>query len=422
MTYTTLGAMVGLIVAIILIVKNFPPAYSLILGSLIGGLVGGGSLMQTITTIVEGASGMMSSVLRILTAGILAGVLIKSGAAESISKTIIQRLGRKRALIALAIATLCLTAVGVFIDIAVITVAPIGLVLADELEIPRPILLLAMIGGGKAGNIMSPNPNTIALSEAYKVNLFSLMSANIIPAIVALVVTILLVKMLQAKGTFVYEKQAGLVANDDSITELPSFAKAISGPVIVIVLLMLRPLMGITIDPLIALPLGAILGLIIMGHAKKLNDFASFGLNKMIPVAVLLIGTGTIAGIIKNSYLQQDIINLINLMGIPSTLLAPLSGILMSGATASTTAGSTVASQSFGSAILKMGMTPMAAAMTTHTGATVLDHLPHGSFFHATAGSVQLDITNRMKLIPFESLIGLAATLASIFVAQLFFG
>lgn len=32
-----------------------------------------------------------------------------------------------------------------------------------------------MIGGGKAGNIISPNPNTIAVSEAFQVDLTSLM-------------------------------------------------------------------------------------------------------------------------------------------------------------------------------------------------------------------------------------------------------
>ena len=43
MTYqfTTLGAMIGLAIAIFLIIKKVQPAYSLILGALIGGLVGG---------------------------------------------------------------------------------------------------------------------------------------------------------------------------------------------------------------------------------------------------------------------------------------------------------------------------------------------------------------------------------------------
>ena len=56
-----------------------------------------------------------------------------------------------------------------------------------------------MIGGGKAGNIISPNPNTIAVSEAFKVDLTSLMMKNFIPAICAVVVTILLSTMLSKK-------------------------------------------------------------------------------------------------------------------------------------------------------------------------------------------------------------------------------
>jgi GntP family gluconate:H+ symporter len=48
-----------------------------------------------------------------------------------------------------------------------------------------------------------------------------------------------------------------------------------------------------------------------------------------------------------------------------------------------------------------------------HAGATVIDSLPHGSFFHATGGSVNMTISDRMKLIPYEAAIGLTATVVS---------
>ncbi len=121
--FTTLGALVGLAIAIALIVKRFSPAYSLILGALIGGIIGGGSLTGTVNTMVSGAGSMMSSILRILTSGALAGALIKTGSAEKIAQTIVDKLGQKRAVIAISIATMIICAVGVFIDISVITVA-----------------------------------------------------------------------------------------------------------------------------------------------------------------------------------------------------------------------------------------------------------------------------------------------------------
>ena len=37
--FTTLGAMIGLVIAIVLIIKKVHPAYSLILGALIGGII-----------------------------------------------------------------------------------------------------------------------------------------------------------------------------------------------------------------------------------------------------------------------------------------------------------------------------------------------------------------------------------------------
>ena len=95
--FSTLGALIGLAIAIILIIRKIAPAYCLILGALIGGLVGGGGLVTTVNTMVSGAGSMMSSVLRILTSGILAGALIKTGSAQKIAEAIVDKLGEKRA-------------------------------------------------------------------------------------------------------------------------------------------------------------------------------------------------------------------------------------------------------------------------------------------------------------------------------------
>lgn len=104
--FTTLGAIIGLVIAIVLIIRKVHPAYCLILGALVGGIIGGGGLDTTVSTMVSGAASMMSSILRILTSGILAGALIKTGSAQKIAETIILKLGEKRACAAIAIATM----------------------------------------------------------------------------------------------------------------------------------------------------------------------------------------------------------------------------------------------------------------------------------------------------------------------------
>lgn len=415
-TVSVLGALAALVVAIVLILKKVPPAYGMMIGALVGGLVGGIGMVDTITLMMDGAKGMIPAVLRILAAGVLAGVLIESGGAKKIAETLVLKVGETRALLALAFATMVLTAVGVFIDVAVITVAPIALAIAQRAHLSKMAILLAMIGGGKAGNIMSPNPNAISAADAFHVPLTSIMAAGIIPAVFGLIVTYLIAKRLSHKGSMV---EASEVTTDEN-EQLPSFFAAILAPVVAIVLLSLRPIAGIVIDPVIALPVGGIVGAIAMGRIKQLNQFAVFGLGKMTGVAVMLIGTGTLAGIIANSQLKDVIINGLTASGLPAYLLAPISGALMSLATASTTAGTAVASSVFGTTIMELGVASLGAAAMIHAGATVFDHMPHGSFFHATGGSVNMQMKERLRLIPYETAVGLVLAIVSTLVFGVF--
>ena len=406
--FTTLGAIIGLVIAIVLIIRKVQPAYSLILGALVGGLIGGGGLTTTVNTMVSGAGSMMSSILRILTSGILAGALIKTGSAEKIAETIVEKLGEKRAVAAIAIATMIICAVGVFIDISVITVAPIALAIGKRANLSKSGILIAMIGGGKAGNIISPNPNTIAVSEAFEQDLTAVMMRNFVPALFALVMAIFLASLL-------CKKSGDAISSSDiegsGEKNLPGFGPAVLGPVVVIIMLALRPIAGIAIDPLIALPVGGFVSMLATGKIKHCVEYMEFGLSKVIGVS---IGTGTIAGIIKASALQYDVTNVLEAMNMPAFILAPLAGILMAAATASTTAGATVAAQTFAPTLIANGVSGLAAAAMIHAGATVLDSLPHGSFFHATGGAVNLSINDRMKLIPFEAAIGITSTIVSV--------
>ncbi|MCE5171502.1 GntP family permease [Paenibacillus profundus] len=413
---SVLGALTALIVAIVLILRKVPPAYGMMIGALAGGIVGGIGLVDSVNLMMDGAKGMIPAVLRILAAGVLAGVLIESGGAKTIAETLVRKVGETRALFALAFATMVLTAVGVFIDVAVITVAPIALAIAQRADLSRMAILLAMIGGGKAGNIMSPNPNAISAAEAFNIPLTSMMMAGIVPALIGLFVTYMIAKRLSNKGT----KIAAQESVDNGEQQLPSFLAAMMAPITAIALLSLRPLAGWVIDPIIALPVGGLVGALCMGRIKQINQYAISGLGKMTGVAVMLLGTGTLAGIISNSQLKNVIIDSLASSGLPAYLLAPISGALMSLATASTTAGTAVASSVFGSTIMELGVASLGAAAMIHAGATVFDHMPHGSFFHATGGSVNMAMKERLRLIPYETLIGLVLAIVSTLVFGVF--
>ena len=409
---SALAALIGLVLAIVLIIRKVSPVYSLMLGALAGGLLSGIGLVQTVDHMLSGVKDITPAILRILAAGVLSGALIKTGAAASISQSVVKGLGQKHVYLAVAFSAMLLTGVGVFIDVAVITVAPIALMLGKKLSISKMKLLFAMIAGGKCGNIMSANPNTIIAAENYGAPLPSVMAAGIVPAIIGLILTVyVILPLMSSKGNAALEYDP---EEDHEDNQLPSFLAALAGPLASIALLALRPLFGIVIDPMIALPVGGFVTILATRSWSRTAESLTFGLEKMSGVAILLVGTGTIAGIIKASEIKDVLIAMLSGWEAGGVIMAPLSAILMSAATASTTAGATISSASFSQTVLASGVSAVWGAAMTNAGATVLDHLPHGSFFHATGGSVGMSIKERMRLIPYESAVGLILTAMSL--------
>lgn len=413
---SALAAVIGLLLSIVLIIRKVSPVFSLMLGAIVGGLLAGWGLETTVTHMIGGVKDITPAIVRILAAGVLTGMLVKTGAASTIAHSIIKALGEKYIYLALALSAMILTGMGVFIDVAVITIAPIAIIMGNKLQLSKFKLLLAMIGGGKCGNILSPNPNTIIAAENFDAPLSSVMAAGILPALVGLAVTVFVIIPLMPKGELMKGDEAiepkGNKAKKDE--QLPSLWRSLLGPIVTIILLALRPIAGIVIDPMIALPVGGVVGILATGKWRETANCLSYGLEKMSGIAILLVGTGTLAGIIKASAIKDVLVGMLAGWSNGGTFMAPIAGALMSAATASTTAGATIASASFAEAILAAGVTAVWGAAMTNAGATTLDHLPHGSFFHATGGSMGFSVSERLRLIPYETLVGLILTLGSI--------
>ncbi|MBE0341301.1 GntP family permease [Paenibacillus sp. 28ISP30-2] len=425
LTISWIGALAGLAIAIILILRKLNPVYALFLGAIVGALLGGANLEQTISVLINGTQSVMGTVIRVLAAGVLAGVMMESGAAETIAQAIVKKFGGSKAILALALATMIITAVGVFIPVAVLIVAPIALSVGNKMGISKLALLLALSGGGKAGNIISPNPNTIAAARGFNLDLSHVMLAGVVPAICGLIMTVLVASMLKIKGVKVSDQD--IMDSDVDTSKYPALGRAIVAPLVAVILLMINPIGSISgiealsnfkVDAMYILPIAGIVGMLAMGQGRNILKYSASGLNKMTATVLILIGAGGIAGLISASNLSAQVVGLIEVSGVSGTFLAPLAGILMATATASTSTGVILATGSFGEAILNMGTAPLAAAVMVHTGATVIDSLPQGNYFHVTADSMKMSIKQRMGLIPYEAIVG--GTMA--IVATLMYG
>lgn len=417
------GALIGLFLAIFLILRGINPVYSLFFGAIIGAFIGGANLLQTVSILTSGTQSIMGTVIRVLAAGILAGVMMESGAAETIAQAVVRKLGEKKALLALALATGIITASGVFIPVAVLIVAPIALSVGNKMGISRLALLLALSGGGKAGNIISPNPNTIAVANGFNLSLSDVMIAGFIPAIFGLMATVIIASLIKNKGDKIATQEVLMLKNNtEEKTNNPSLGKAIVAPVTAILLLMLSPignifhidfLTNLKLDALYVLPIAGMVGMLAMGQHRKIALYTKSGIDKMTPTVLILVGAGAIAGLIGSSNLAKQVIDIIDSMGISGYYLSPISGILMAAATASTSTGVILATGTFGTTITDLGIPSISAAVMMHTGATVIDSLPQGNYFHVTGNSMNMSIKQRMKLIPFEALVGGTMTIVA---------
>jgi len=429
-----IGVFVGLAISIILIIKKLNPVSSMFVGAIAGTLLGaaiGGShpgyiLHYMISgTIIWGGQSVIGIIVRIVAGGILAGVLIESGAAESIARGIVSKLGPRNSLLAITLSSMTIVAVGVFLPVAVIVLAPITLSVSSKANISKMAAILALSGGAKAGNIISPNPNTIALADTFNLPLGEVMIGGAIPGLLAFVATVILASLIRNKGAKV--ESSDLEAFCDPCESLPPFSKAIAAPVVTIALLVFSTIVNIfqiealsafELDAFLVLPIGGLAGCIIMGKADKIIDYSNKGIMRMAPVVLMLLGAGALSGLILNSDFPDLIKAAMVRLDLPDFLLAPISGAIFGSATGSVATGVIVSGQAFADMLGAASVPAISAAVMIHAGAAFIDVVPHGNYFLASKDSMKVSMIDRIKVMPYEAIVGGVMTLAAIIMYE----
>lgn len=135
-----------------------------------------GSGMELLPTIMEDymggvASFIKSTWLMILLGTILSKLMDVTGAAASIAQYIIQRLGTKRAILAVIVASGLLTYGGIASFVACYTVYPIALVIFRKANLPRYLIPAAIAGGIYTWVTMLPgNPSLVNMAAVTYLN------------------------------------------------------------------------------------------------------------------------------------------------------------------------------------------------------------------------------------------------------------
>lgn len=267
-----LAVLVGVGLLLFMILKLRLPAFiSLLLSSIVVGLVAGLDGEQVIDTVKKGMGGTLGSVATIVGLGALfGGILEISGGAKSIAQQLLKTFGEKRSGMSLGL-TGFLVAIPVFFDVAFIILIPV--IYALQKNTGKSLLHFAiplLAGLAVTHTFIPPTPGPIAVAEVLEVNLGWMMLAGFLAGIPTMIVSGILFGKYIGDKVFIEVPADYELKND--VKDLPKFS---------------------TIFLIIGLPIFLIL----------LNTFTTEGFinfNDKIESAILLIGHPFMALIIAN--------------------------------------------------------------------------------------------------------------------------
>lgn len=143
----------------------------------------------------------------------------------------------------------------------------------------------------------------------------------------------------------------------------------------------------------------------------NIQQYLALGLERMSGIALLLLSTGTLAGILGASELSSLLKDGLSHAGLPLFLLAPISGILMAFAASSTVVGVTLAGDIFAEILLAGGRRALQRGDDPHGGGGVRQHASWKLLHHCRCDKAHL--AERLKLVPYEFMVGLSMVIVS---------
>lgn len=202
---------IAIIIAGIVVLK-FNPSISLIVASIVLGIMSGFTSLETAEIISTGFGDMMISIGLPVGFGVILGQLMsETGCAEVIADSILKVFKGRAAIFGVAFAGLVLT-IPVFFDVAVIILMPIAMAVSKKTEKPLPLVIGFLVMGAAIGqSLIPPTPNPLAAAEIFGFDVgIMLIVGTIVGAITCFLSCIVYNKLFNKKGFWKPEKDENI--------------------------------------------------------------------------------------------------------------------------------------------------------------------------------------------------------------------
>ena len=435
------GLMLGVLVLVLCTVKfKIHPFFALIATTVTFAVVSGMNLEEMLAAFTSGMGGTMADIGLVIALGTVTGALLeKSGAAETMAKTILKITGKKHAALGLAI-TGYFVSIPVFCDSAFVLLSPIAKRISKDTKISMTTMAVALCMGLHATHMfVPPTPGPLAVAGILNADLGYVILFGALVSIPVMLVGYFGAVFMGKKYDYLPENVADVPENQKLPSPLMAFL-----PILTPILLMLLKtigqmcgLQGVLMDifavlgtPAVALLVGLIIAL--AGYHQIFpEDTKAWGFDGVFADAlktagqiILIVGAGgAFSGVLKASPLQSILTNTFS--GLTIGILAPfIIGFIFRTCVGSATIAMVTAATMITPLMDVLGFaSPMGrviAMLACAAGGLMVFH-GNDDFFWVTATTSEMDTSVAYKTIPIISVCQSIVALIVVFVLSLIF-
>lgn len=438
-TRLLIAAAVGIIVLLLLIIKfKLHPVISMMIAAIIIGVGAGMPLTMISSTVEKGVGKTLQGIALLVGLGsMFGGILEVSGGAQRIAQTLIDKLGQKKAGVALGITGLVIGTT-VFFEAGVVVLIPLAFSVAKQTKkstLYYAIPLLAGLASGYA--FVPPSAGSVLVADSLGVNLGVMIMVGIPTALICLVVAGVI------WGRFIGDKVfTKLPVNVQEIKEeskeLPPFGLVLGVILIPLVLILISTIskylpiptnvQNVLVfigKPFLALTIATLAAMYFLGirrgyTGEQLKKILDHSLRPVGMILLVIASGGVIRWMLQDSGLGEIIGPALEKSGMPLIIVAFLIALVVRASVGSSMVAMTMASGIMATmpAVMATSMIYRAAMCCAICGgATALSHVNDAGFW-LVGTFLEIDEKTTLKSwTVMETLIGVTSLIVSLIIS-----
>ena len=438
-TRLLIAAAVGIIVLLLLIIKfKLHPVISMMIAAIIIGVGAGMPLTMISSTVEKGVGKTLQGIALLVGLGsMFGGILEVSGGAQRIAQTLIDKLGQKKAGVALGITGLVIGTT-VFFEAGVVVLIPLAFSVAKQTKkstLYYAIPLLAGLASGYA--FVPPSAGSVLVADSLGVNLGVMIMVGVPTALICMVVAGVI------WGRFIGDKVfTKLPVNVQEIKEdskeLPPFGLVLGVILIPLVLILISTIskylpipaniqnvLSFIGKPFLALTIATLAAMYFLGirrgyTGEQLKKILDHSLRPVGMIFLVIASGGVIRWMLQDSGLGEIIGPALEKSGMPLIIVAFLIALLVRASVGSSMVAMTMASGIMATmpAVMATSMLYRAAMCCAICGgATALSHVNDAGFW-LVGTFLEIDEKTTLKSwTVMETLIGVTSLIVSLIIS-----